>query len=668
MKHTTLASVAAIFLVIVIIGAAFYFDPSLLNQLSGNSNSWISCSVTNLAPQGSETSAGKWTGSFWTIAVTTDMTDQVDAIKFDNSTTSASGINKIGTFTIDPTATIEIYITPQQPYWTRSLNVAGYEVLPEVGQAVQSRGIGMPISWNNSTNVPEMSASVWTWGQSYWTAHTPFTITVTKNGQQWATQTYDNAGTSQTYTIANPSNSKEWISLKNIGFLSAGYGPPNLPDIAMLSQSVIYPYSSTLINDINYNSGSDYTYSNYWYGGGNYYTIASAYGTGKELLGSWGQPGFYNNKPAPLNIPVDLANNRARPGIYRSDTSNNYIANPEGPQDEWTNRIVNGQTYYGLNEYLNTMFTPLSNNQMDVYGSGWSITGQTATPQPGQYAGYVKEMMPNGAMSSLITIQISTDLADAIVERTPVGNGQITGMHWLGQDNGAAASIGDTSTLYVDVKQTSTVAGTIDLYATATAGQNIFLNPSSQKLMNLASGASQEVAIQVLNNGASSDQSGTLTVTLKNELGNVTDTKTIQYTLLTKGVGNTQLTVYVEDGKTNALVSGIPVAVGWGTDSKLETSGANGDGAFVVDLQGYTGSVTLTSTATQQYNSSSLTTNIGAGPNTATLLIYKYGESKSPSGLNWTLILIIAGIVAAVVVIGGVGYVASKKIPHRRKR
>jgi hypothetical protein len=630
-----------------------------------------------LAPQGSETSTGGWTGSYWTIAATTDIDDQFAAITFSNATVTSA--NMIGSYTVDPTATIAITITPQQPYWTRSLNVVAEPVYPEVETYSQSK-IDGSASWNTGTTVSAMSASVWTWGQSYWTAHTPFTITVTKNGAQWASKTIDTQGIPQTISMVNPSNSKEWVTLKNLGVLSAGYGQPNLPEIALLSPSAILTDPTDVINDVNYNSGSAWTYANYWFGGGSHFvqtgsTAVNAVNGGieeKATSGSVGSPGFYFRTsgvygPVVSNYPIS---DRMFPGDYRSDDTLNYNVKPETPNGEFAgDKTINGKSYYDLYNYLANIgnngapFGIESSNAMNVYGSGWSVTNTQNVGSDG-YAGYVKEMMPYGSMSSLITLQISTDLANAVVEQLPVSNGVITSMNWLGQSAGASANIGDTNTLYVNVQQDSTVTSTISLFATATAGDNIFLNPSAQTL-SLAPGASQQVAIQVLNNGAPSNQAGQVTVTLQNALGATTSTQSIGYTLLTKGVGSTQLTVYTENAQNKQLISGIPVTVGWGTNSQLETSGSQGQGAFTLDLQGYTGTVNLVSSATSKYQSASESVSIAAGINTATLLVEPVGAKAS--SFNWTLVAIIAAIVAVVAVIGGAAYYTSKK-PHAHRR
>ena len=669
MKHFKMYSILSIVLVALVLGSLVIYYPGVFNL---QQNTVLSVSPVNVQPEGGSFSDGR-TGTFWTVAFTTDMTDTISAIKFDNTSSTANW--QVGQPI--PSSAIQVKIQPQQPYWTRSLNVQGLNVYPQTATYQQNK-ITQGATWTGQVVVPRLDVSVWTWGQSYWTVHIPFTLTVMKNGVQWAVKQcensgqYDVSGISQTYNIISPSDSSQWVSLKIVCSLSGAYGPPALSDIIVLSPSIIYQYSDALMNAIKY-SGGDYSYANYWFGGGNYYTAGGSVvkrvpsGISVNNVDVSGSPGFYTgNYPYTLGGSISPVNDREFPGGYRADDAGNFKVCPQAA-GLFFDQQINGKTAYGLANYLNVVrgYSPYI-NQMNVYGSGWSIT-TSATADANGYAGYVKVMMPFGSMSTLDTLQISTKLADAIVEQPSVGIGKITSMFWLGQGDGVEQNIGDTSVLYVDVKQTSTVSGDISVFATATAGNNIFLNPDSQKIIGLAPGDTKEIAIQVLNNGAPSDQKGQVTITLKNDQGDITDTRSIAYTLLTKGVGNTQLTVYTQDGETNGLISGIPVTIGWGTNSQLLLSGSSGQGACNIDLQGYTGSVSVMSTATSTYQSANSTIDIGAGPNTLILTIYKIGVTP-PTPFNWILILEIMGIIIGVAVLCGGGYWAVKKSSHRRKR
>lgn len=601
------------------IGAALYYFKDTFIQ----PEKILAVSQVTLDPQGSLQSDGSWSGSYWTILTTTDMRDQYDAITLDNSTVQNAQAYRIGSNTITPTNTIQIRIIPGIPYYERSLNIAGWQVYPKTQTWVRNKITAATTLGDPS--VPELDVQVWQWGQGSWTAHAPYTIEVRKNGQIWATKSFDAKGVSDTQIIINPTNPKENVTISNVAVLGSGYGEPQLGNILLLSQNAVFQYSDSLAKAISFNqatfgTNNDPTFANYWFGG--------KYGT-TNYPGWKGASDFWNYIYQPLQADIWTDHTAGQGGFTKTGLSlYSWLTQTRG-------------------------FTPLSSNQLNVYGSGWAVTNN----QDPNNAGYIQEIMPKGAMSSLITIQISTDLAGAIVNRPPVSQAKITGLHWQGQANGQSANIGDTQTLYVDLQQQSAITSTVDVYATSTSGQNIALTPTSQKI-DMQPNSNTEVAINVLNNGAQQIQNGQITITLKNELGTVTDTRTISYSLQPKGVGNSQLIVYTQDKETNQLISGIQVAVAWGQNSKTYTSGTNGAGAFSINLEGYQETAVLTSVENDQYNSATQTIQISLGPNTATLQI----EPKTAkSTADYTIYIILAAAIAIIIAVVAVAAYAAKK-------
>jgi hypothetical protein len=114
----------------------------------------------------------------------------------------------------------------------------------------------------------------------------------------------------------------------------------------------------------------------------------------------------------------------------------------------------------------------------------------------------------------------------------------ITGMHWAGYANYQTAEISDTTTLYVDLSFQSNQPVTVGVFASATAGQNIFINPSAQGV-NLDSNTPTEISMTILNNGATTRQEGAVTVLVQDELGDTIDQQSINYALVPKGVTDT---------------------------------------------------------------------------------------------------------------------------------
>jgi hypothetical protein len=338
-SHTGLEILGVTVILVILCVAVLVYVPSL----QAPKQDLIAVSNVNLAPQGNETVDAKWTGSYWTIAATTNMQDQFDAITLGNSSSDSadtSSADTIGQYTVVPQDTITITITPQQPYWTRSLNVAAYTLYPTVETYVQNK-ITNAASWNTGTEAQAVSVPVWTWGQSYWTAHTPFTITVLKNGVLWANEAVDTGGKTEAVQIVDPNDASQWITLNNVGVLSTSYqSPPVLPDVAMLGPSEIFSDPNAVANIVNYYSGSDYTYSDYWFGGGTHYVDAGAIDTGTGTTGieqsnpgtvQIGQPGsspglYYRSYEDLLGASNEPLDNRVFPG---SQAITSFVLKPK---------------------------------------------------------------------------------------------------------------------------------------------------------------------------------------------------------------------------------------------------------------------------------------------------------------------------------------------------
>lgn len=378
-----------------------------------------------------------------------------------------------------------------------------------------------------------------------------------------------------------------------------------------------------------------------------------------------GSPGLFYRQTTPI-IPIQynqpLPSTCTFPGVYGRNDGNNVYATPLdakifADQKKGTTQangvfqkdglsVVNYLRYRGL-QTLSTTNT----NGMNVWNQGWEITTPKADGK-----NYVKIYMPNGAMSSLSTLQISTELADTVVYQPAVSNIEITGLSWQ-----VSGQIGDRDILKIDLTQRGTILSDAVLTTTFTGGQEVFVNPQNQKVA-LGAGQSTSVYVEVLNTGASEQKTGALTVTLTNDLGQVTSQKSIDYTLLPKGTGNTQLTVLVKDKNTSLLVSGIQVAVAWGTNSgTYESKG----GTFTVNLEGYQGQVSVTSVETTTYKSATASATVSKGTNTLILEIEPQGYTP---GIDWLLIALIIGIIVVVCVIGVIVYYATQKGKHRRRR
>jgi hypothetical protein len=603
MKH--LSKIFAVILFILVVSASLYyagvfnFNPNLQ---SVNTESLISVSNVQIQPQGP--SGTSLSGSCWVVALTTDINDQYGLLKFSDYNQSAQQAQLDGQSYV-PKSDVQIKIIPKRPYWDRALDAKAWTVYP----AVSSGGV----------TVPELDVSVKLWGSGYWTAHTPFEIQVIKNGQVVADQTVDTAGSPQTISLQSSFDSTEWIAIRNLGQLGTGYSAPQLGDILMLATNWIFQDTPTARNAIQFTSGTGY--ATYWFGpwiggrpDGNY---------GFARFPGWAYGSLLGGR-----IPL------------AADEFTDAVA---GQKDSQGNAYyMNG---YGLVHYLTQKLglTTISDSQMNVCQQSWAVTND----------GHLRINLPYGAMSSLCTLYVSTSLADAVVWQPPTSDIRITDTQWQ-----ASGDIGDRDVLLITTKQFGNTASTATVTVADQNGNHLSVNPPSYSV-TLAPGQSHTDQVEILNTGATMKESGSLHVVVTNVLGQVTSTKDVGYTLEPKGVGATSLTVYAVDKVTDAKVSGIQIAISYGTVHLLGTTGT--DGAYTQSLAGAQGTVDLTSVENMQYYSASTTKDISVGLNTAFLYLQ---PKNAPAIQDWTWLLIAIAVAAAI----GIPAVAVAYEVHKKKK
>jgi hypothetical protein len=286
---------------------------------------------------------------------------------------------------------------------------------------------------------------------------------------------------------------------------------------------------------------------------------------------------------------------------------------------------------------------------MDAWQQGWTITPEN----------HICIKMPYKSASSFITMYVSTALADAIVWQPAVSNIKISNTQWQGSED-----IGDADTLLITTQQMGTVNSTATVTIQDQDGNHMNINPPSYGV-SLASGATDTTSVQILNTGATSKETGNLLITVTDELGKVTDTKLVSYTLEPKGVGATSLTVYTVDAVTQKKVNGIQVAISYGTTNlPIQVTGA--DGSFTISLEGVQGSVSVTSVETTQYNSASSTKQVSVGANTLFLQLTPKGKGGIPWWQQYLWLIILTVLIAVVVAVAAVIVTQQKKARYRR--
>jgi hypothetical protein len=632
-------------IVATLVAATLLSMTLIFPQQGSPSLSFLSAYSIAINPQGSENQAThEWTGSFWTVLMTTDMNDQYAMYKFNEAQTEQYGDNQIGTKTLVPTSEITVKITPLRPYWERPLDVQSVTVYP-LTKTGHSAYAGASFNWENPTTGP-FDVPVAKWGQQYWTAHTPFQIDVYKEGVQVATQTIDTTGATQTVILRNVNDQSEWIAIKDLGKLGTGYSAPTIGDIAIMSPDLIFKDVGTVVNYIDYYGNSDYSYANYWFGGGNYYKYMDKV----MQKANDGSPGLFYRTDGPISYNA-IPQQGYFPGIYRQQSGIDVWAKPLGAKI-FENQQIGTQQSEGrvfqkdglsvVNYLKETRGVPTFNlNDMNVWQQGWEITAERK----------VRIYLPYGSMSSLVTMQISTELADTVVWQPPTSDIEITGLSWVASETG---QIGDRDLLKIDLLQKSSVQSSSTITTQCTTGQEINVNPQNQAV-TLGSGQSTSLYVEVLNTGAAVEKTGTLTVTSTNALGSITSTDSIQYTLLPKGTQGSVLTLIVKDKKTGLLVT-EPIAIGvsWGTahSPTVTTTG----GTYTLDMQGYQGMASLTSIATEHYPAMTpKSIQIKGGYQTEYIELLPVGATDT----DWLMTLLI--VISVISVVAIIAYAIYKK-------
>jgi len=348
------------------------------------------------------------------------------------------------------------------------------------------------------------------------------------------------------------------------------------------------------------------------------------------------------------------------PGVYRQDTSTDYWMLPY-PADIFEDKpkdmpipttTIEGVTYegspfgYSLVNYLaNKRGHQLYTLQdFDEYNQGVEIVDNK-----------MRIYLPLSSFINIVTVWISTEAADAIVYQPVPSRGVITSIEWLG-----TGDISDKDMAKVTVKQESQDGGRVTVTVSGTEGYPVSVSPTTDSAI-LDYGESHTFFFTVKNLGTGTVQSGTLTFTVTNDLGEQTDQKTLDFKLEPQIGDKTILTVnlYDEDG---VKPSGITVTVNYGVDSK---SGVSSSGYVTFDLGTYKGGVSIATEETDTYKPATTTATVDAGQNS----VYLQLEKKNKPTTLWALLLewirenmnLVAACAVGLAIIGGAVYMSRNK-------
>ncbi|MGB9722258.1 MAG: hypothetical protein ACPL28_12360, partial [bacterium] len=381
-------------------------------------------SVTNIyiEPTGyEEPSTHEWKGSFWIVTAIVNTKESFLFYNFNQTKASSYGQNKIGDKTIVPTATIRITITPRQPYWEIPLKNNRYLVYPKTYGAYFNY-------WSPEYKlrgpdkiqdifVPPLYVDVLECDiNDVWTLHTPFDIMVEKVGQNAFTKTIEEINTvggTNIISVENPADNSEKMIITDLGKLGTGYDQPPFNKIIIFNKTVAFEKTDDLLKAVDYWKAIDKethtrltqeNFAFYWFGGGRFKS------EGKYDVLFWPDdcsPAHCCKKP-PLNY-YSLVEDDDFPGSYRQD----------GP-NPWDQRALPiAANIADLINYLQNVanFTTLN---LNLFKENWTLTSENK----------LCIYLPTGAASSVITMKISSELADSVVYQPIVANGKVEQAFW----------------------------------------------------------------------------------------------------------------------------------------------------------------------------------------------------------------------------------------------
>jgi len=485
----------------------------------------LSVSNIYIEPKGYEdSSTHEWKGSFWVVAATTDTQESYLFYKFNETSSASFGQNKVGNDTIIPTATIKITITPKQPYWEIPLTSQSYMVYPKTYGTYFNYIDKIPSKITDKYVLALYASVLECTSDEVWTQHTPFDVTIEKTGSNSFTKTVqvDTVGGTSTVTLANPADTSEKLMINDLGKIGTGYGQPSVNNLVILNKTIAFERTETLLSAIKY--GLDTTtgtrlanlnYAFYWFGGGSLYRSEDQWDV--KFWTDDGSPSHTCRKTA-LSYNSLIEDNDF-PGSYRKDGPNfwDQSALPIAASILYDNSSLD-EGGLSLASYLNQEVS--GKLDLDLWKQGWAVTSGNK----------LRINMPHGAASSLITVKISTELADSVVYQPIVGCGKCEEAFWDSTKTGNS-TISDNDTAVLKIKQYASATSKITVTPTIPSNVPASITPAADSATVDPNGV-HTFQFKIKNLGTQANQTSTVTFTVSNDLGTVTDTKTLGFELI----------------------------------------------------------------------------------------------------------------------------------------
>jgi len=660
MKKNTKAALVLLILAVILI--ALFYQGGRPMKIVAITQCWVE--------QTGHIEGGYWLNSSWRILAINDITGgSVSLLKFNRTLVDQWGANWCLENNIEPTARIDITLTPLQPYWTLPTVLRPYRVYPTVyatywdfvnDRAIKDTGVSIPpLDTSCYVFSPEDPGS--------WETHTPFLVEVNKiNGSNpfiWNNngEAIDTGGGTGIVVAENPNDAAEILRIYDLGTLHTDYsaGPP-FTHVVVFDEANAFTYNPNLIRDMQYDTDTstgewlnDHSYSAYWFGGGSYYTEPPGWHETGNRIARWDDDGSPAHYITPWLSPMDpLASEAWWPGItedykdglYQRDNpvaADLFSDNP----DTWSGE------HEGIGRSLVNYLSDIRSYQrqlLDTWGQGVSIESD----------GRLKVNMPYGAASSVILIEVSTELADAIVIQEKVTNPQIINCVWeSNQDTFSEISNYDVAEVRVRQDEPD-ITGAVFVRAKLSPIDIPALLDYTQLQRQMAYGDTYDFRFTLTNNNpGSATMHGTITFEAFNINGEITSTAALTFSLPPKGPV-TRLTVFTVDrDEPSRKLSGVPITIEYGLDTDFAYTD---EGSATFDLDTYQGNVLVYANETELYEGMTATPYVQSGPNTVTLELKRKGADDDET--NWVLI---AMVVLAVALASAIAYgiYKSKKSP-----
>ena len=672
-NRNKLISAALLFL---LLATVLYFQP--WNKLTV-----IDVGQITVDPNGyPEESEGRtlWKGTYWAITAVVTANDDLQGFTFSNETASTSDAQGKG-YTVHTGASIEIKIDPDKPYLLRKIKAVAWIVTPAAGRTWRSRG---SLDFNapafSEVTAPATRVVQYDWADSSsWEIHTPYWVTILKNGVQIGRTRLDNGWNETIQIVPLNDGSGKAIRIENLGRLGSAYTDPVVPpQICILNGRKDYVYdwtqayryipfdSGRTLDDVSpggyfiqsIRAASSDAYSLYWYG--QYYRWTTTIDPAQSPAGY--EPSSWSPYPDMIDGSVYAGwKDNDDFGALRRDPMPPVIF----PEDKTNAPLTPGWDDDAIASMCLTEFVASKNVQNladTIFRSfdSWSVDLVNKE---------ARIEIPWGAYGvPEVHFRIPVEVADTWVDRPPISNVKVS-LVWASTGTKTNPNLYSSDKVYIDMTQLSTVESTAKIIVACT-DTSISVFPTEFSV-SLKPNETQRTSIDIVNAGHTSDTPFTITVQAREVYG-YTLTSEDSVTGIAKAliIDQTFLRIYVIDAKLSGdkNVAGIQVQCQYPpkTGSTMSTFTEKGR-AIEWTLQGanggaYIGEVYIQTKDTFTYKAAYTTRTVKVGLNIITISLIRQGETPPNNELP-PIAWILVGCIGAVSGIASVYYYKKRKTP-----